>query len=102
MTTVASVVTQTFNGLTAEGRKIYNISAVMTDAGGGTDDTTTITCTKLRKIKGTPGLTTVGNDSGGIVYVIDTSVSGNVITVTLNTAPGAGKIMQFVGTVIGD
>jgi|GEM_PF-2189625 hypothetical protein len=102
MTTVASVVTETFNGLTAEGRKIYNINAVMTDSGAGTDDKTTITCTRLRKIKGTPGLTTVGNDSGGIIYVVLTAVSGNVITLTLNAAPGAGKIMNFVGTVIGD
>lgn len=100
MPTVASTVTQTFNGLTAEGLRIYNISALMTCTVAG-EETTTITCTKLRRIKGTPGLTVVGNDSGGVLYVTSTTVSGNVITIVLDASPGNTKKMTFVGTVIG-
>ena len=100
MATVASTVTETFAGLTAEGNRIYNINALMTCTVAA-EDTTTITCTKLRKIKGTPGLFHVANDSGGALYITSETVSGNVITIVLSASPGNPKKMRFAGQVIG-
>lgn len=100
MATVASTVTETFAGLTAEGNRIYNINALMTCT-VAKEDTTTITCTRLRKIKGTPGLFPVANDSGGALYVTSETVSGNVITIVLSASPGDTKKMRFAGQVIG-
>lgn len=101
MPTIASTVTQTYQGLTAEGYRIYNISALMTCT-VAVEDTTTITCSKLRRIKGTPGFTVIGNDSGAVKYITSTTLSGNVITIVLDATPGNTKKMTFVGTVIGE
>jgi len=95
--TVASVVTQTFAGLTADGKRIYNVKAVMTATGDA--DTTTIEVTRLKKILGTPSFAIVGNDVGTARYVTDTSTSGNTVTLTVND--GVTNTLTFVGQVYG-
>lgn len=73
--TVASVVTQTFAGLTADGKRIYNVKAVMT-ATVAEENKTTIGVTRLKKIL-TPSFAIVGNDVGSARYVTDTSTDGH-------------------------
>ena len=99
--TVASVVTQTFAGLTADGKRIYNVKAVMTATGDA--DTTTIEVTRLKKILGTPSFAIVGNDLGEdeARYVTDTSTSGNTVTLTVNTGVTSEKTLTFAGQVYG-
>jgi len=97
--TVASVVTQTFAGLTADGKRIYNVKAVMTATGDA--DTTTIEVTRLKKILGTPSFAIVGNDVGTARYVTDTSTSGNTVTLTVNDGVTSGSILTFAGQVYG-
>ena len=96
--TVASVVTQTFAGLTADGKRIYNVKAVMT-ATGDAENKTTIEVTRLKKILGTPSFAIVGNDVGTARYVTDTSTSGNTVTLTVND--GVTNTLTFVGQVYG-
>ena len=100
--TVASVVTQTFAGLTADGKRIYNVKAVMT-ATGDAEDKTTIEVTRLKKILGTPSFAIVGNDLGEdeARYVTDTSTSGNTVTLTVNTGVTSEKTLTFAGQVYG-
>jgi len=98
--TVASVVTQTFAGLTADGKRIYNVKAVMT-ATGDAENKTTIGVTRLKKILGTPSFAIVGNDLGEARYVTDTSTSGNTVTLTVNTGVTSEKILTFAGQVYG-
>jgi len=95
--TVASVVTQTFAGLTADGKRIYNVKAVMTATGDA--DTTTIGVTRLKKILGTPSFAIVGNDVGSARYVTDTSTSGNTVTLTVDD--DVNGTLTFVGQVYG-
>ena len=95
--TVASVVTQTFAGLTADGKRIYNVKAVMTATGDA--DTTTIEVTRLKKILGTPSFAIVGNDVGTARYVTDTSTSGNTVTLTVDD--DVNGTLTFVGQVYG-
>ena len=97
--TVASVVTQTFAGLTADGKRIYNVKAVMTATGDA--DTTTIGVTRLKKILGTPSFAIVGNDVGEAMYVTDTSTDGNTVTLTVNKGVTSGSILTFAGQVYG-
>ena len=97
--TVASVVTQTFAGLTADGKRIYNVKAVMTATGDA--DTTTIEVTRLKKILGTPSFAIVGNDVGTARYVTDTSTSGNTVTLTVNDGVTSESILTFAGQVYG-
>jgi len=98
--TVASVVTQTFAGLTADGKRIYNVKAVMT-ATVDAEDKTTIEVTRLKKILGTPSFAIVGNDVGTARYVTDTSTSGNTVTLTVNDGVTSGSILTFAGQVYG-
>lgn len=99
--TVASVVTQTYAGRTAEGNKIYNIKAVMT-ATGDAEDVTTIAVSRLRRIIGTPGLVIGGNDTGvALRYMTVFSVATNVITVTIDTNLTNTKKLTFLGQVVG-
>jgi len=100
--TVESVVTQTFAGLTADGKRIYNVKAVMTATGDG-QDKTTIEVTRLKKILGTPSFAIVGNDlgEGGARYVTDTSTSGNTVTLTVDTEVTSTKTLTFAGQVYG-
>ena len=95
--TVASVVTQTFAGLTADGKRIYNVKAVMTATGDA--DTTTIGVTRLKKILGTPSFAIVGNDVGEARYVTDTSTSGNTVTLTVDN--DVNGTLTFAGQVYG-
>ena len=98
--TVASVVTQTFAGLTADGKRIYNVKAVMT-ATEDAEDKTTIGVTRLKKILGTPSFAIVGNDVGEAMYVTDTSTDGNTVTLTVNKGVTSGSILTFAGQVYG-
>lgn len=98
--TVASVVTQTFAGLTADGKRIYNVKAVMT-ATGAEEDKTTIGVTRLKKILGTPSFAIIGNDVGSVRYVTDTSTDGTTVTLTVDTDVTNTKILTFVGQVYG-
>ena len=98
--TVTSVVTQTFAGLTADGKRIYNVKAVMT-ATVDAEDKTTIEVTRLKKILGTPSFAIVGNDVGTARYVTDTSTSGNTVTLTVNTGVTSEKTLTFAGQVYG-
>jgi len=98
--TVASVVTQTFAGLTADGKRIYNVKAVMT-ATGDAEDKTTIGVTRLKKILGTPSFAIVGNDVGLARYVTDTSTDGNTVTLTVNDGVTSEKTLTFAGQVYG-
>ena len=98
--TVASVVTQTFAGLTADGKRIYNVKAVMT-ATGDAENKTTIEVTRLKKILGTPSFAIVGNDVGEAMYVTDTSTDGNTVTLTVNKGVTSGSILTFAGQVYG-
>ena len=97
--TVASVVTQTFAGLTADGKRIYNVKAVMTATGDA--DKTTIGVTRLKKILGTPSFAIVGNDVGTARYVTDTSTSGNTVTLTVNDVVPSTNTLTFAGQVYG-
>ena len=97
--TVASVVTQTFAGLTADGKRIYNVKAVMTATGD--EDKTTIGVTRLKKILGTPSFAIVGNDVGEARYVTDTSTSGNTVTLTVDKGVTSTKTLTFAGQVYG-
>jgi uncharacterized lipoprotein YajG len=98
--TVASVVTQTFAGLTADGKRIYNVKAVMT-ATATAENKTTIGVTRLKKILGTPSFAIVGNDVGTARYVTDTSTDGTTVTLTVDTDVTNTKILTFVGQVYG-
>ena len=98
--TVASVVTQTFAGLTADGKRIYNVKAVMT-ATVDAEDKTTIEVTRLKKILGTPSFAIVGNDVGTARYVTDTSTDGTTVTLTVNKGVTSTKTLTFVGQVYG-
>lgn len=98
--TVASVVTETFAGRTAEGHKIYNIKAVMT-ATVAAENITTITVSRLRQIIGTPALVIGGNDDGTLRYQTVLSVAGNVITITIDSDLTNTKILHFLGNVVG-
>ena len=98
--TVASVVTQTFAGLTADGKRIYNVKAVMT-ATATAENKTTIGVTRLKKILGTPSFAIVGNDVGSARYVTDTSTDGTTVTLTVNTEVTSGNILTFAGQVYG-
>ena len=100
--TVASVVTQTFAGLTADGKRIYNVKAVMTATEDVENpDKTTIGVTRLKKILGTPSFAIVGNDVGEARYVTDTSTDGNTVTLTVNKGVTSGSILTFAGQVYG-
>ena len=96
--TVASVVTQTFAGLTADGKRIYNVKAVMTATA---EDKTTIEVTRLKKILGTPSFAIVGNDVGSAMYVTATSTSGNTVTLTVTAGVTSTKTLTFAGQVYG-
>ena len=98
--TVASVVTQTFAGLTADGKRIYNVKAVMT-ATEDAEDKTTIGVTRLKKILGTPSFAIVGNDVGSAMYVTATSTSGNTVTLTVTAGVTSTKTLTFAGQVYG-
>ena len=98
--TVESVVTQTFAGLTADGKRIYNVKAVMT-ATVAAENKTTIGVTRLKKILGTPSFAIVGNDVGEARYVTDTSTDGNTVTLTVNKGVTSGSILTFAGQVYG-
>jgi hypothetical protein len=100
--TVASVVTQTFAGLTADGKRIYNVKAVMTATEDVENpDKTTIGVTRLKKILGTPSFAIVGNDVGSAMYVTATSTSGNTVTLTVTAGVTSTKTLTFAGQVYG-
>lgn len=93
---------QTLVGLTSLGNKIYNVKWVGTGTAAGSEVTCTITVSRLTRIKGTPSFAIVNNDmAAGVNYITATSVSGNVVTVTLKTDVGLGEVIWLTGEVIG-
>jgi len=93
--------TQTFLGLTSLGNKIYNFVWVGTGTAAASEVTATITLSKLTKIKGTPAVSIVSNNEGSVHYIVSTSVSGNAITVTLDSDVGNGKVVTIAGEAVG-
>lgn len=91
--------TQTFVGLTEDGNKIYNVYS--SAAGDGSEADIAISVTKLRKIRGLPGMAIALDDQVAKAYMISESISGTTITVTLNAVVEAGKKVDVAGEVIG-
>jgi hypothetical protein len=92
-------VTQTFVGLTEEGNKIYNVHA--SAKGDASSAAIAIPVTKLRKIRGLPGMAITLDDQVAPAYMVSETISGTTITVTVNAVVENNKYVEVAGEVIG-
>jgi len=95
-----TTVTQTYIGLTRDGRRVYSVKAAT--EGDGTSAEVAIPVTQLKKILGTPGFAIVGDDQTSKAYLADTSLTGTTVTLTANAAIESGKTLTVATQVFGN
>jgi hypothetical protein len=93
-------VTQTYVGLTKDGKRVYNVKA----AAHGNDSSAevAIPITRLKKILGTPGFTIAGDTQGTPAWLTATSVSGTTVTLTASKKVETEKTLTVAAQVFGN
>jgi len=93
-------VTQTYVGLTKDGKRVYNVKAAA--LGDGLSAEVAIPITRLKKILGTPGFTIAGDTQDIPAWLTATSVSGTTVTLTASAAVKNGEILTVAAQVFGN
>ena len=93
-------VTQTYVGLTKDGKRVYNVKAAA--LGDGLSAEVAIPITRLKKILGTPGFTIAGDTQHTPAWLTATSVSGTTVTLTASAAVKNGEILTVAAQVFGN
>ena len=93
-------VTQTYVGLTKDGKRVYNVKAAA--RGDGSSSAVAIPVTKLKKILGTPGFTIAGDTQVTPAWLTATSVSGTTVTLTASDEVKNGEILTVAAQVFGN
>jgi len=97
-------VTQTYVGLTKDGKRVYNVKAAALgdDSGNGSSAAVAIPITRLKKILGTPGFTIAGDTQHTPAWLTATSVSGTTVTLTASEVVEAGETLTVAAQVFGN
>ena len=97
-------VTQTYVGLTKDGKRVYNVKAAALgdDSGDDLSAEVAIPITRLKKILGTPGFTIAGDTQETPAWLTATSVSGTTVTVTASNKVESGKTLTVAAQVFGN
>jgi len=93
-------VTQTYVGLTKDGKRVYNVKAAA--LGDGSSAAVAIPVTKLKKILGTPGFTIAGDTQVTPAWLTATSVSGTTVTLTASEVVEPGETLTVAAQVFGN
>ena len=93
-------VTQTYVGLTKDGKRVYNVKAAA--LGDGLSAEVAIPITRLKKILGTPGFTITGDDQVTPAWLTATSVSGTTVTLTASKKVETGNTLTVATQVFGN
>ena len=93
-------VTQTYVGLTKDGKRVYNVKAAA--LGDGLSAEVAIPITRLKKILGTPGFTIAGDTQDIPAWLTATSVSGTTVTLTASKKVDAGETLTVAAQVFGN
>lgn len=93
-------VTQTYVGLTGDGKRVYNVKAAA--LGNGSSAAVAIPITRLKKLLGTPGFAITGDDQTTKAWLIATSVSGTTVTLTASEVVESGKTLTVTTQVFGN
>jgi len=93
-------VTQTYVGLTKDGKRVYNVKAAA--LGDGSSASVAIPITRLKKLLGTPGFTIAGDTQGTPAWLTATSVSGTTVTLTASKKVETGKTLTVAAQVFGN
>ena len=97
-------VTQTYVGLTKDGKRVYNVKAAALgdDSGDDLSAEVAIPITRLKKILGTPGFTIAGDTQDIPAWLTATSVSGTTVTLTASEKVETGKTLTVAAQVFGN
>lgn len=93
-------VTQTYVGLTGDGKRVYNVKAAA--LGDGLSADIAIPITRLKKLLGTPGFTIAGDTQETPAWLTATSVSGTTVTLTASKKVETGKTLTVAAQVFGN
>ena len=93
-------VTQTYVGLTKDGKRVYNVKAAA--LGDGLSAEVAIPITRLKKILGTPGFTIAGDTQDIPAWLTATSVSGTTVTLTASDEVENGETLTVAAQVFGN
>jgi len=93
-------VTQTYVGLTKDGKRVYNVKAAA--RGNDSSAEVAIPITRLKKILGTPGFTIAGDTQDIPAWLTATSVSGTTVTLTASEDVEAGETLTVAAQVFGN
>jgi len=93
-------VTQTYVGLTKDGKRVYNVKAAA--LGDGLSAEVAIPITRLKKILGTPGFTIAGDTQVPPAWLTATSVSGTTVTLTASKKVENGETLTVAAQVFGN
>lgn len=93
-------VTQTYVGLTKDGKRVYNVKAAA--LGDGSSASVAIPITRLKKLLGTPGFTIAGDTQDIPAWLTATSVSGTTVTLTASAVVETGKTLTVAAQVFGN
>ncbi len=93
-------VTQTYVGLTKDGKRVYNVKAAA--LGDGSSAAVAIPITKLKKLLGTPGFAITGDDQVTPAWLTVTSVSGTTVTLTASAVVENAKTLTVATQVFGN
>lgn len=93
-------VTQTYVGLTGDGKRVYNVKAAA--LGDGLSADIAIPITRLKKLLGTPGFAITGDNQTTKAWLIATSVSGTTVTLTASAEVEPGKTLTVAAQVFGN
>ena len=93
-------VTQTYVGLTKDGKRVYNVKAAA--LGDGLSASVAIPITRLKKLLGTPGFTIAGDTQDIPAWLTATSVSGTTVTLTASKKVDAGETLTVAAQVFGN
>ena len=98
-------VTQTYVGLTKDGKRVYNVKAAALgddSLGDGLSASVAIPITRLKKLLGTPGFTIAGDTQETPAWLTATSVSGTTVTLTASKKVEAGETLTVAAQVFGN
>ena len=93
-------VTQTYVGLTKDGKRVYNVKAAA--LGNGSSAEVAIPITRLKKILGTPGFTIAGDTQDIPAWLTATSVSGTTVTLTASKKVENENTLTVAAQVFGN
>ena len=93
-------VTQTYVGLTKDGKRVYNVKAAA--LGDGLSAEVAIPITRLKKILGTPGFTIAGDTQDIPAWLTATSVSGTTVTLTASKKVENENTLTVAAQVFGN